>query len=366
MPKPMKTKLQSFLFGAFVAGIFLAPVHAQTAASTPAQSNSPAPTAVPAGQAPDDATRKIAELVHAGKYADAQQLTTGLLVAYPDDQRLIKAKAMLEQLLAAPGSATPVPNTNQPSNNAVAAQPPPPSNADQLTGMDKVDYNALIELARQAQQTTDLAQQKASLRQFMSESNVFLRKHPDELLIWQIRAASAIGLDDPDAGYEAGQKLLAAGAADSNDPNLQQLLSNLKIKGWLDKQGVELSKQKIEEDKKYGWLLGNWKVSFSYFSKAAFDYGQKRGTNQVEFMKSGSGVEGYVTANGHRFPKPAYKYTVRNSDEITLPANWGVALKPPQWEPVSSISFASDKRTMTIIVKGTTYVLAKMDDAQNQ
>src|SRR5258708_11447105 len=98
--------------------------------------------------------------------------------------------------------------------------------------MDKVDYNALIELARQAQQTTDLEQQTTLLKQFMKDSDSFLQQHPNEMLLWQLRAASAISLNDPIAGYVAGQKLLATGAADSNEPNLQRLLAQLKNQGW--------------------------------------------------------------------------------------------------------------------------------------
>jgi hypothetical protein len=100
-------------------------------------------------------------------------------------------------------------------SNGVSAQPA----TVKLTGMDKVEYNSLIELARQAQQqTADLEQQKASLKQFMDRSNTFLQKYPDQMLLWQLRAASALSLDDVKAGYEAGQKLLLAGAADSTDP----------------------------------------------------------------------------------------------------------------------------------------------------
>lgn len=142
-------------------------------------------------------TKKITDLVHAGKYAEAQQLTNGLLIAYPDDQRLIKAKALIEKLLAPSDSPSVAPSTH------ASAQPATTANADQLTGMDKVDYNALIELARQAQQYTNLEQQNALLQQFMDQSSVFLQKHPDQMLLWQLRGATAIGLKEPMEGYEA-------------------------------------------------------------------------------------------------------------------------------------------------------------------
>lgn len=46
---------------------------------------------MPAGQAPDDVLKKLSDVVHAGKYAEAQQTITAMLILYPDDQRLIKA-----------------------------------------------------------------------------------------------------------------------------------------------------------------------------------------------------------------------------------------------------------------------------------
>ena len=207
------------------------------APSTPAADPNAAANPALASQAPDEMTKKITDLVHAGKYTEAHQLTAGLLIAYPDDERLIKAKALIEKLLAPGSSASAAPVTNQPT------QPTSNSNAEQLAGMDKVDYDALIELGRQAQQNTDLEQQKASLKQFMDQSGLFLQKHTDQILLWQLRAASAISLNDPMAGYEAGQKLLAAGVADSTDPSSRRLLAQLKNKGWLDREGAEKAKE---------------------------------------------------------------------------------------------------------------------------
>jgi hypothetical protein len=191
-------------------------------AQTPAASDQ----AAPAGQAPDEATKKISDLVNAEKYVEAQKLTEGLLIAYPNDQQLLKAKTLIEQMLA-PTPSTPAAN-NQPATPAT-----------QLTGMDKVEYNALIVLARQAQQTTDLDEQKKLLQQFMGQSSPFLQKHPDLTLLWKFRVLSALSLNEPRMGYEAGQKLLAEGAADSNDPTLQDLLAQLRNKDWLDKQSME-------------------------------------------------------------------------------------------------------------------------------
>src|SRR5579859_4073317 len=94
------TKL--FILGLLLVPGSLASLRAQTASTD----STPAPGPPAAGQASDDMTKRITDLVNAGKYAEAEALTTGLLVAYPDDQRLIKTQALLKELLA-PAVAAP-------------------------------------------------------------------------------------------------------------------------------------------------------------------------------------------------------------------------------------------------------------------
>jgi hypothetical protein len=283
-----------------------------------ADANAAAPTA----QAPEDLTNKLSELVHAGKYAEAQQLTTGLLLVYPNDQRLIKAQALLEKLVAPAGSANPTQGTNS------VAQAGTNTNPGQLTGMDKVDYNALIELARQAQQTADLDEQKRVLKQFMSQSSTFLQKHPDQTLLWQLRAASAISLNQPREGYEAGQRLIAAGATESADPALQQLLGRLKNKGWLERQEVEKQAQKQME---YVSLLGTWNGHLSRANHkgneiAHFDW-------SIDFSKVDSEIVGYVTtSNGKKEERPTLRGTILDSGDISWERRWDSDWKPVQVE----------------------------------
>ena len=316
-------------------------------------------SAAPAAQAPDDATKKLSELVHAGKYTEAQQLTSGLLVAYPDDQRLIKAKALIEKMLSTAGQAAP--GGSQPVQSAAAN-----TNAVQLTGIDKLEYNTLLELARQAQQQSDPQQQKASLTQFMGRSNVFLQKHPDEMLVWQLRAASAISLNDSMAGYEAGQQLIAAGAADSTDQNLQRLLAQLNSKGGLDKQ-------KAEDDRKYGGILGTWRMSWSLGPAP-----DQNGSDEKEvFVKSASGdIEGYYISEGSKpNPRPNMRGVIKASGAISWemylrtvsPKNGesldpeypgghyfvvndapGKRVYPSAWQPPTSYVMSDDKKTMTM------------------
>ncbi len=82
----MRYSQKSFILGIFLAPIVLSPLQAQTARNTPAASANAAPpdrTATSAGQAPEDVLARLSGLIHTGKYAEAQQLTAGLLLAYP-------------------------------------------------------------------------------------------------------------------------------------------------------------------------------------------------------------------------------------------------------------------------------------------
>jgi hypothetical protein len=191
---PARKNFRYCILVAFFVLVPSFPIHSQTA---PTDANPISAIPVPPPQAPDEATRKITGLVHAGKYAEARKLTDGLLIAYPADQRLIKAKSLIERMLSPGGATGAIPTSGQ------ATKPETTANANQLTGMDKVDYNALIVLARRAQQTTDLEEQTKLLSQFMDQSRSFLERRPEQILLWQLRAQIAASEDDVWAGYEA-------------------------------------------------------------------------------------------------------------------------------------------------------------------
>src|SRR5579863_9372503 len=72
----------------------------RTQTPSPAQpqaTDATASAAPSSSQAPEEVMKRLADLVHSGKYPEAQQLAAGLLMAYPDDQRLIKIKALLDK-----------------------------------------------------------------------------------------------------------------------------------------------------------------------------------------------------------------------------------------------------------------------------
>jgi len=328
------------------------------ASPPPAYSNTMASTIASVGQAPQEMTSKISELVRAGKYTEAQQLTAGLLIAYPDDRRLIKAKALIDQLLASVGSTSAVPVNSQ------SAQPAAIANSPQLTGMDKVDYNSLIVLARQAQQTTDLEEQKRLLKQFMDQSISFLRKHPEQIFLWQLRAASAISLNKPMAGYEAGQKLLDTGAADSNDPAMQQLLGQLRNKGWLNKQSAEAAEITAEDEAKqmkYDWVLGNWSLHYSWPPDKSMGDGSyfpdgRSGDVGCVFSRSGLVIEGRFIKDGIESEEVSIKGTILDSGELSWETistdvdSYLLQRFTDRWHTAQSFQSSDKNRTMAIVV----------------
>jgi hypothetical protein len=357
----MRKLPQSTIVRWLLALMVSAPLHAQTARNPQAATDPAVPSTKPAGQAPDEVMKKLSDVVHAGKYEEAQQLTSGLLVAYPTDQRLIKAKALLDKSLANAAATTTTPGSNPAVTNETSTQLAANEKGGLLTGMDKVDYNALIELARQAQQNTDLEQQKASLKQFMDESSPFLQKHPTEILLWQLRAASAISLDDPMAGYEAGQKLLAMGAADSNDSNLQRLLAQLKNKGWMDRATAE-------KHAKYDWIAGTWSVSWSdHFQGWLSSHDNPGGAFSAEFLISGRTIEGRETSGGVKYTDPSFRGKIPDSGEVS----WEVLVSsnPDSWAPPISWVTGDNKKWMTVKVTNTsgrvnTFNFTKIDALQ--
>ena len=344
----------------------VAVTRAQTTSSAPAQASNQ-----PSGQAPDEMIRKLSDLVHAGRYDEARQSVVGLLILYPDDQRLVKAKTLLDKSPAANSTASTQPASSPGDASAkddnAAAQPAPADPAGQLKGMDRVDYDALLEVVHQAQQTSDLTQQKSLLLQFMNQSGPFLQKHPEQTLLWQLRAAAALSLNDPDEGYEAGQKLLSAGAADTGDANLLRLMAQLKNKNWLDPAGVAAAKAKIEDGKKYGWIVGTWSTLDTWFQKAAFDYGKRQSNFRIEFVRSGDMVLGYAIHQdtGRPYPAPLLQYTVPPSGKPDA-SSWSFNISTPvRWQPVESFTTDNGGNTFELNMKyqQTKLVLNKISDS---
>ena len=252
----------------FLAGVLAVaaagPGYADTPAAVPPNAAHPPLD----GMAPAGAMQQVGALIHAGKYATARTAVLDLLATYPRDPRLPKAKEILEGKLVA-----------ELKQLAAARARPAPETPVELGPDDQANFHRLIELTDQAKKTSDPARQRALLQQFMNESGTLAQKHPRLFLLWAFRAASALVLDDPPAGYEAGQKLLALGAAESKKINVLQLLVLLKDKGWQDAELVRLAVEAATYTPGNGHttkLNGNLAMDFVWIPPGTFEMGSPK------------------------------------------------------------------------------------------
>jgi hypothetical protein len=174
-------------------------------------------------------------------------------------------------------------------------------------------------------------------------------------------------------GYDAGQKLLTAGAADSNDPNLQRLLSQLKNKGWLDKQSAE-------KHANYDWIVGTWSVSWSvsWHARGVWpaNFGavnQSGASLDEEFSIAGTVIEGYeIGSDGLMSSGPNVRGTILDSGQIRWERSYspsgggsylvnyhtaigwnnktGTIFYPSGNVPVISCVVGNNRRTMTMVI----------------
>jgi tetratricopeptide (TPR) repeat protein len=138
------------------------------------------------------------------------------------------------------GAAQPPVISNQSTsagNPVVSVNPPaaqvggPPFTA--LSGEARVKYNTLTLIAADIDKAKPGEERTKLLREFMDKSAEFLELAPNRADILVMRAALALELEDAHAGWEAGRKLTALGAGNSDDPKIQKVMAKLERKGWL-------------------------------------------------------------------------------------------------------------------------------------
>lgn len=106
------------------------------------------------------------------------------------------------------------------------------------------------------------------LREFMTESAEFLSTYSDQTKIWVLRAACAVELDYPSAGWLAGKSLKERGLENSSDENVRKVMAAVGRRGWLGekqpwrdwaKWTMEQARTAAEEgDAEAQTALGTW------------------------------------------------------------------------------------------------------------
>jgi len=104
-----------------------------------------------------------------------------------------------------------------------------------ITAAEMAKYDHCVTLAAQASKSTVPDERGVLYVNFLNESGAFLKDHPDATHLWVMRGATALALNKPDVGWEAGHNLLAMPAKEREEPHIQKLLTILGSKGWLGK-----------------------------------------------------------------------------------------------------------------------------------
>ena len=101
---------------------------------------------------------------------------------------------------------------------------------DELKGMSPAQRQAL---ADQAAKSKDVDERRHLFGNYLFDSRILLRDHPEFTRLWVLRAVAALQLDKAATGSEAGRILEALPPKDRADPHVQKLLVVLGSKGWL-------------------------------------------------------------------------------------------------------------------------------------
>ena len=235
--------LRSILNGVALTAMFMNPSLGHLCA----QETKPAPAAIP-GQTFDDSLVQANVLFKQGKLDEAlaaaqaaQKLdpkryeapATAALILHAA-KKPVEAKAALDEAikLAPPDKQDKVQKIAKLlATEPTAADDPPP-----LTGAARRQLDALRLIIEEADHATLDTERKKLLQEFLAKSEPFVKENPDRISVWALRAVAAVELDEPKIGWEAGRKMLKAGAENSDDPKTRKVLASLERRGWLGEE----------------------------------------------------------------------------------------------------------------------------------
>jgi formylglycine-generating enzyme required for sulfatase activity len=197
------------------------------------------------------------QLLKAGKLADARQVATTATLIFPDRFEAYfiagvvahqqgadaDARPLIEKALAlAPEEKKPkiqkfldtLGSANIASAAAAPAAAPAPAGPPPLDATAQRKLDALLLIPQEADAATSPDDRQALLNEFMEKSAAFAQAHPEQTVLWVLRAAAAIELDDKQSGRAAARRLLTV---TNPDEKTRKVLAMLERKDWLE--GVE-------------------------------------------------------------------------------------------------------------------------------
>lgn len=192
-------------------------------------------------QVADTDWKQIESFVQQNKSGEAVAKIDELLETNPNDQKLKETREKL------------------------AATSSPKAAVAPLSEDDRLEFDTLLDIAREAQASSTPEEQTKLLSEFLVKSKAFVAAHPEQTRIWLLRAVSALALDRPQDGWEAGQHLISAGMKNTDDPQTRQILAKLNRKGWLitDRKGIEEAQAALDRKSQSDLLAGLWKGTWT-------------------------------------------------------------------------------------------------------
>jgi hypothetical protein len=115
----------------------------------------------------------------------------------------------------------------------IGSQSQPTHGQSSLSSQDQRKLDVLMLILEDAEKATTPEDRAKAFREYLEKSGDFAAAHPEQTNIWVMRAFAAVDVDEPKLGWEAGKKLQALGADNSENPKMRRVMASLDRKGWL-------------------------------------------------------------------------------------------------------------------------------------
>src|SRR5581483_5266992 len=226
-------------------------------------------------------------LSRSSRQAEAiEAFTTASKLAPVTDSQVI---AQVSNVVFGAGNAGPpkvvVPNVARPPGQRQA------TDDSSLSRADLRQYDILFVILDEASEAKSELDRAKRLKEFLDQSGPFLNEHPNLLALWAMRASAALELGARHVTWQAGQNLIALGAADSKSPTIRKLLARLDRKGWLTAtEPVGYDSGRVVYWYDNGWYIGNTaEGTKNGFGNYYWNSGDRYEGDWHEGKKSGSG-----------------------------------------------------------------------------
>ena len=118
------------------------------------------------------------------------------------------------------------------AQNTVALPIPEASKPE---GESRRAFDFLMRMMEEAKKAGTETERKRLTTEFLEKSEPYLKKDPDQLPLWILRATASLELNRARSGWEAGQQLIRLSSQETEDTNVRKVMTLLEQQGWLRK-----------------------------------------------------------------------------------------------------------------------------------